>query len=168
MWEIVQKVDRRNVGLCLDTFQTAGSEWADPTTASGLIEHVGGKEALEEEFRKSLVELSRTVPNEKIFFLQISDAYKSPDPLKKEDVDESGLRSRGRWSHDFRPMPFNGGYLPVVDVTKVVLATGYRGLFSVGIFDGGKDGKGKESDLKEFAKKAMQSHKKLLEECVTG
>ena len=165
MWEIVKAVDRPNMGLCLDTFQTAGSEWADPTTSSGLIEaHTGGKEGLERDFKASLEELAETVPKEKIFFLQISDAYKLDEPLSKE-ADESGLRPRGRWSHDYRPMPFDGGYLPVVEVTKAVLRTGVRGWFSVEIFDGGKDGKGKKYDLTEFAKSAMASHKRLLEEC---
>lgn len=153
------------MGLCLDTFQTAGSEWADPTTSSGLIEgHPDGKEGLERDFKASLAELAKMVPKEKIFFLQISDAYKLDEPLSKE-ADESGLRPKDRWSHDYRPMPFDGGYLPVVDVTKAVLQTGFRGWFSMEFFDGGKDGKGKTYDLTEFAKSAMASHRRLLEEC---
>ena len=56
VWNIVRKVDRPNVGLCLDTFQTAGSEWADPTTASGLIEDVP-RDELERRFRASLQDL---------------------------------------------------------------------------------------------------------------
>lgn len=168
VWQIVQKVDRPNVGLCLDTFQTAGAEWADPTTASGLVEdYPGGKEALESAFRSSLRELAATVPAEKIYFLQISDAYRPPEPLGTE-VDGQGLRPRGRWSHDFRPMPFDGGYLPVVEVTRAVLGTGFRGWFSMEIFDGGRDGRGKEYDLSEFARKAMESHRRLLDECAEG
>ncbi len=168
VWQIVQKVDRPNVGLCLDTFQTAGAEWTDPTTASGLVEdYPGGKDALESAFRKSLRELAATVPKEKIYFLQISDAYRLSEPLEIE-VDGQGLRPRGRWSHDFRPMPFDGGYLPVVEVTRAVLGTGFRGWFSMEIFDGGRDGKGKEYDLAEFARKAMESHRRLLDECAEG
>jgi len=163
VWEIVEAVNRPNVGLCLDSFQTAGSEWADPTTESGLIESKS-KEDLEKSFAASLEELSKTVPPSKIFFLQISDAYKPVSPFSTE-ADESGLRPRGRWSHDFRPYPFNGGYLPVVQVVKAVLKTGFRGYFSMEIFDGGREGKGKEYDLQVFAKEAMQSHQKLLEEC---
>jgi sugar phosphate isomerase/epimerase len=30
VWRIVEKADRPNVGLCLDTFQSAGGEWAYP------------------------------------------------------------------------------------------------------------------------------------------
>ncbi|KAL1680243.1 xylose isomerase-like protein [Schizophyllum commune] len=164
VWDIVRRVDRPNVGLCLDTFQTAGSEWADPTTASGLIEDVP-KDELERRFRASLEVLAREVPREKIYLLQISDAYKPAKPLGKAFDEEKGLRPRGVWSHDFRPVPFAGGYLPVVDVTKAVLRTGFRGYFSVEVFDSGEAGTGKEYDLNEFARQAMDSHRKLLEAC---
>jgi len=165
VWEIVQKVDRPNIGLCLDTFQTAGGEWADPTTESGLIETAGSKEEMESKFKKSLEELAKTIPAGKVFLLQISDAYKPKVPFDNKE-DESGLRPRGRWSHDFRPFPFNGGYLPVVDVAKAVLQTGARSWFSMEVFDGGPDGKGgMKYDFGEFTKKAMASHKKLLDEC---
>ena len=163
VWEIVKRTNRDNAGLCLDTFQTAGSEWADPTTESGLIESVD-KTELENRFRKSLEELSVTIPPEKIYFLQISDAYKMSPPLGNS-VDEQGLRPRGRWSHDYRPLPFDGGYLPVVDVTKAVLKTGYRGWFSVEIFDGKLTQKHSD-DVNSLAKKAMDMHRRLLEECL--
>ncbi|KAH8923834.1 xylose isomerase-like protein [Atractiella rhizophila] len=161
VWDIVQKVDRPNVGLCLDTFQTAGGEWGDPTTASGVREDVS-KEELEERFSTSLQELGRTIPKEKIYLLQISDAYKPKEPFS-DSADEAGLRPRGRWSHDFRPLPFDGGYLPVVEVTKAVMQTGFRGWFSYEVFDGREDGKGKEYDLKEYAQKAKDAHLKLMD-----
>ncbi|GME24615.1 hypothetical protein GTA08_BOTSDO02793 [Neofusicoccum parvum] len=164
VWDIVKKVDRPNVGLCLDTFQTAGGEWADPTTESGLLEGAS-KNELEKRFHKSLDELSKTVPKDKIYLLQISDAYKLKQPLSK-DVDEGGTRPRGRWSHDFRPLPFDGGYLPVAEVTQAILKTGFRSWFSYEAFDGGPEGKGRDYDLHEYARKAMDSHKKLLQACV--
>lgn len=161
VWKIVEKVNRPNVGLCLDTFQSGGGEWADPTTESGLREDVS-RDELEKRWRKSLVKLASTVPADKIYFLQISDAYKMNPPIENEP-DESGLRPRGRWSHDYRPMPYDGGYLPVVDFTKAVLATGYRGCFSIEIFDGQeKDKHG--ADMTDFSKKAMASLQKLLQE----
>ncbi|KAI9796137.1 MAG: hypothetical protein M1833_006475 [Piccolia ochrophora] len=168
VWEIVKEVDRPNIGLCLDTFQTAGGEWGDPTTTSGLIERDGGREALEAQFRKSLEELTSTVPKDKIFLLQVSDAYKPPQPFDRAP-DDSGLRPRGRWSHDFRPVPFGEGYLPVVDVARAVVRTGFQGWFSMEVFDGGPDGKGGyEDDMTVFAKKAMAAHKRLAEECESG
>lgn len=163
VWDIVRLVDRPNVGLCLDTFQTAGGEWGDPTTRSGLVEgHT--KEELLAKFHRSMRELSETVPADKIYLLQISDAYKPKEPFSK-DEDESGLRPRARWSHDFRPLPFHGGYLPIVDVAKAVLKTGFRGWFSYEVFDGGPDGKGNDYDMHEYAKTAMTSQKRLLEHC---
>lgn len=160
----MQKVDRPNVGLCLDTFQTAGGEWADPSTASGLIERAGGREALQSQFMTSLQIMSRTIPSEKIYILQISDAYKPSTPLDAKP-DDSGLRPRGRWSSCLRPVPFDGGYLPVVDVTKAVLRTGFRGWFSMEVFDAGPEGSDQDwKDMKAYAKKAMASHKRLLEE----
>ncbi|KAJ5105698.1 hypothetical protein NUU61_003045 [Penicillium alfredii] len=164
VWDIVDAVDRPNVGLCLDTFQTSGSEWGDPTTASGLIEDVSPEE-LRKRFDASMEELARVVPADKIYLLQISDAYKVSPPL--EDKTIGGLRARGRWSHDYRPMPYDGGYLPIEDVARAVLKTGFRGWFSMEIFDAGPQGKGKKYEMEEFAKKAMENMQKLLRSCAT-
>lgn len=108
-------------------------------------------------------ELSRTIPPEKIYLLQISDAYKPVQPLERKVI--NGLRPRGRWSHDFRPMPYDGGYLPIEQVTKAVLRTGFRGYFSMEIFDSGPDGKGKDYEMEGFALKAQQNMQTLLKNC---
>lgn len=165
VWEIVSAVDRPNVGLCLDTFQTAGSDWGDPTTKSGLIEEGMTQTILKQKFAASMEELARTVPADKIYLLQISDAYFVSPPL--EDKVVNGLRPRGRWSHDYRPMPYDGGYLPIETVARAVLKTGFRGWFSMEIFDAGPHGKGKKYEMDEFAKKAMDSMQRLLQNCVT-
>ena len=166
VWEIVQKVDRPSIGLCLDTFQTAGGEWGDPTTSSGLLETPSSREALWVHFKKSLYHLAHTVPKDKIYILQISDAYKPLKPMSAE-ADEQGLRVRGRWSMGMRPMQFDGGYLPVVDVARAVLETGFRGWFSMEVFDGGPGGEDNEwRDMEGYAKKAMRAHERLLRECV--
>lgn len=167
VWTIVQKVNRPNIGLCLDTFQSIGGEYADPCSSSGLIESQGLQQKLEMNFKHSCIELARTLPKEKIYLLQISDAYKLPVPFKDEEIE--GLRLRERWSHDFRPYLWNGGYLmpQCVDFAKAVLGTGSRCWFSTEVFDGGPDGKGgmKQYDMGEFCKGAMESHKKLLDAC---
>ncbi len=131
----MQKADSPSIGLCLDTFQVAAGEYGDPCSGSGLIENRGMQQKLEMNFKASLISLVKDVPPEKIFMLQISDAYKMPESLEDKVVD--GLRRRGRWSHDYRPYPFNGGYLPMIDVTKAVLETGMRTWFSIECFDGG-------------------------------
>ena len=113
---------------------------------------------------KSLKELSETVPKEKIYILQISDAYKKQI---QSEPDENGLRPRAQWSSCLRPLPFDVGYLPVVAFTKAVLKTGFRGWFSTEVFDGGPDGTDNEwKDLPGYAKKAMAAHKRLLDEAV--
>jgi sugar phosphate isomerase/epimerase len=161
VWDICEKVDRKNFGLCLDTFQSAGGEWADPSTKSGLVEDGGrSKEEVEARWRESCERLARTIPAEKIYLLQISDAYRMKDPL----VEKDGVAPRGRWSGKFRPLPYEG-YLPVEDFTKAVLQTGFRGWFSYEIFDEGKDGKGKDYELGDWTKAARDCQARLVKGC---
>lgn len=81
----------------MDTFQTAGGEWADPTTASGLINSVS-REQLDRNFQFSLDELSRTIPKDKIYLLQVSDAYRPKNPIARGlDINETA--PRGKWNH---------------------------------------------------------------------
>lgn len=167
VWEIVQLADRPNIGLCLDTFQSAGGEWGDPTTASGLIESpsASSSEQLDKSWRASVRELTKTIPADKIFFFQISDAYRMDPPLAPhpEPNDDSGQRPRGRWSHDYRPLPYDGGYLPIADFTRAVLETGFRGWFSVEVFDGQFEKKYGDN-LGKFADTARESTRKLINE----
>ncbi|KAK1235651.1 hypothetical protein PQX77_001116 [Marasmius sp. AFHP31] len=166
-WEIVKKVDRPNVGLCLDTWQSVGGEWADPTTASGLIESIP-RAQLEQRWKQSLAELSSTVPADKIYLLQISDAYKMDPPLEAKLVkvnDEVGVRPpRGQWSRGNRSLPYDGGYLhrPVKEFLQAVLDTGFRGYLSLEVFD-----KKKSPDMPYYTQKSMNSLQKLVAECVS-
>ncbi|RAK96116.1 sugar phosphate isomerase/epimerase family protein [Aspergillus ibericus CBS 121593] len=168
VWEIVHAVDRPNIGLCLDTFQTAGSEYGDPTTSSGHIEESTAPttELLTQQYIASLDELARTVPADKIYLLQVSDAYKPLSPFENMTID--GARPRALWSHNFRPMPYRGGYLPIEEMGRAVLKTGFRGWFSMEIFDGGKTGKEQPADMGPYAKDAMASAKKFLERCAAA
>jgi sugar phosphate isomerase/epimerase len=166
VWNILKRANRPNIGLCLDTFQTAGGEWGDPTTTSGRVEANGISETqLSAKYQLSLRELSQTVPQDKIYFLQISDAYRMSPPLKTVP-DDSGLRPRGRWSHDYRPLPYDGGYLPIAPFVRSVLDTGFRGWFSIEVFDSQRVEKYGE-DLDKYTKQAMQAHHKLLEEAMS-
>ncbi|GKT52938.1 3-dehydroshikimate dehydratase [Colletotrichum tofieldiae] len=165
VWKVVQLANRPNLGLCLDTFQSAGGEWGDPTTASGRIETGGlGEKELRMGYEISLQELAKTVPPEKIYFLQISDAYRVEPPLENKP-DESGLRARGRWSHDHRPLPYDGGYLPILQFLEAVMSTGFRGWLSVEVFDGKFEEKYGD-DLERYAKKGKESVVKMLGEMI--
>ncbi|ETS77737.1 hypothetical protein PFICI_09799 [Pestalotiopsis fici W106-1] len=158
VWNIVQKADRPNIGLCLDTFQSAGGEWGDPTTKSGKVEDLSAS-ALEERWKESLNMLSLHVLPEKIYLLQISDAYKVEPPLEAK-TNADGLRPRGQWSHDYRPLPYDGGYLPINDFLHAVLRTGFRGYLSMEVFD--EEGQQRCADMGAYAKKAMDSLQKMV------
>jgi hypothetical protein len=119
-----------------------------------------------------LEKLSKEVDLEKIFVLQISDAYIPPAPLKDdEEGKEGGLRARGKWSHDFRPYPFNGGAFSsqAVEMVKAVLGMGCKEgtWFSVEVLDGGERVEGKSVSMEEFCRGAMESCRGLLDECVS-
>ena len=102
------------------------------------------------------------MPPEEIFFLQISDAYKMDPPRHKEPY-EDGLRPRGVWSHADRPLPYDGGYLPVVDFTKAVLGTGFKGWMSIELFDGREEEKCK-GGIATCGTVAHMSLERLLDE----
>lgn len=158
VWQIVEKANRPNIGVCLDTFQSGGGEYGDPTTVSGLVEGISQAD-LDSRWRKSLAELSATVPADKIFLVQISDAYKMSPPIDQQP--KQGGRPRSVWSHDYRPLPGHGGYLPVQAFLDAVLATGFRGWLSMEVFDGVRTQT--DSDAKDYTAAAMKSLEKLLE-----
>jgi sugar phosphate isomerase/epimerase len=161
VWEVVKSADKENLGLCLDTFQTAGGEWADPTVARGLREDDGQvtNEERQRNWRASLDDLSRTISANKIYLLQISDAYPMQPPIESET--KEGMKPRSRWSHDFRPLPFDGGYLPIDDVLAAVLDTGFTGWLSVEVFDSKKTCE-TEEDMVAYAGKAIASLQRLV------
>ncbi|KAH8152619.1 uncharacterized protein LAJ45_03460 [Morchella importuna] len=157
--EVIKLADRPNLGLCLDTFQTASLEWGDPCVPSGKIENA------DEIYKASLKKLEKEVDPEKIFFFQISDAYHIVPPLEREGE----TPPRGRWSHASRPLPYHGGYLPVLDMVKAVLRTGFRGWFSVEVFLEEEHSKElKDGLLDDWAKEGMKSVKRLLEDAEKG
>lgn len=94
-WEIVRRANHPNVGLILDSFHTLA--------------------------RKIDPESIRSIPGDKIFFVQLADA-----PLIEMDL--------LYWSRHFRNMPGEGD-LNVVGFMRAVAATGYQGPLSLEIFN---------------------------------
>ena len=94
-WEVVRRADHENVGVILDSFHTL-SRKIDPDSI-------------------------RSIPGDKIFFIQLADA-----PLIDMDL--------LYWSRHFRNMPGEGD-LAVGDFMKSVTATGYSGPVSLEIFN---------------------------------
>lgn len=94
-WEIVRRADHPNIGLIVDSFHTLARE-LDPNSI-------------------------RSIPGDKIFFVQLADA-----PAIDMDL--------FHWSRHYRCMPGEGD----LDVTKfmsAVAATGYDGYVSLEIFN---------------------------------
>lgn len=94
-WEIVRRADHPNVGLILDSFHSLA--------------------------RKIPSDSIRSIPGDKIFFVQLADA-----PALEMDL--------LYWSRHYRNMPGQGD-LPVVDFMAAVAATGYAGPYSLEIFN---------------------------------
>jgi len=94
-WEIVRRADHPNVGLILDSFHTLARK-IDPETI-------------------------RSIPGDRIFFVQLADAPK---------IDMDLLY----WSRHFRNMPGEGD-LDVFGFMRAVAATGYDGVLSLEIFN---------------------------------
>lgn len=94
-WEIVRRANHKNVGLILDSFHTLA--------------------------RKIEVESIRSIPADKIFFVQLADA-----PLIDMDL--------LHWSRHYRNMPGEGD-LPVTKFMQAIASTGYNGTLSLEIFN---------------------------------
>lgn len=94
-WEIVRRAEHQNVGVILDSFHTLA--------------------------RKIDVNSIRSIPKDKIFFVQLADA-----PLIDMDL--------LYWSRHYRNMPGEGD-LPVLDFMRAVAATGYDDYLSLEIFN---------------------------------
>ncbi|KAL4877807.1 xylose isomerase-like protein [Aspergillus karnatakaensis] len=137
-WEealaLVQKVDRDNFGLCLDTFHEITKLWASPFAPSGV--YPDGPEKLASSLSRSI----EGIPLEKIFYVQLSDAERFDPPFSENHPwFLEGEAPEFTWSRHARPFPLEsefGGYTPVVDVVRAwVVEKGFKGWISMEIFD---------------------------------
>lgn len=133
-WDIVRKVNRKNFGLCLDTFNLTGRIYADPAHASGRTEHC------EEIVRESLQLLVASVPVEQIFLLQVADAELLSQPISPQhpfyNQEQPPRMSWSRNARLFYGEASYGGYLPVYDVLKTVIHDiGFTGWLSFEVFN---------------------------------
>ncbi|WGV15026.1 bifunctional sugar phosphate isomerase/epimerase/4-hydroxyphenylpyruvate dioxygenase family protein [Fuscovulum ytuae] len=94
-WEVVRRADHPNIGLILDSFHTLG--------------------------RGISLQSIRSIPGDRIFFVQLADAPAIPMDLLY-------------WSRHFRNMPGEGD-LDVTGFMRAVTATGYAGPLSLEIFN---------------------------------
>lgn len=161
-WEIVEKVDRDNFGLCLDTFNIAGRVYGDPTAADGKTKNA------EADMKKSLEVMAKEIDLKKVFYIQVVDAEQMSEPL----VDGHAFHVKGQpprmnWSRNARLFygeKGRGGYLPVLDVVKVIIdGLGYKGWVSMELFSRTLAETGEEVP-KEHARRARVAWEKLEKE----
>jgi sugar phosphate isomerase/epimerase len=162
-WDIIQRVNRPNIGINLDTFQVPGREWADPESETGILKGYSERE-LTAKFEASMDLLAKAIPGEKISYIQISDGLKMQPPIQSgHPAYVEGKPARGQWSHAYRPLPFKNGYLPVITALKGFLETGFRGWTSMEVFEE-RQQQEDESIPEEYAKEGMEAWKKLVQE----
>ena len=133
-WRIIQRADRQNLGLCLDTFHVAAKVWADPESINGR------RQAAEDALRQDLEELVSVVSAKRLFSFQLADAAKLYPPLSPQHAwhnpDQHPLMT---WSRQARLFPLEndmGAYLPVVEILhSCLLDMGYRGWISLEVFN---------------------------------
>lgn len=159
-WDMVQRVDRPNFGLCLDTFNIAGGIYADPAAADGKVATANVNLA------SSLARLKRLVPREKVFFVQVVDGERMKRPLTPEHPwHVEGQPPRMSWSRNARLFPMEeGGYLPVLEILRVVCGKeglGYNGFVSHEVFSRSLVDPSSECP-REHARRGMVSWKKMV------
>ncbi|KAJ9475988.1 hypothetical protein PHBOTO_006061 [Pseudozyma hubeiensis] len=160
-WNIVRTVNRPNIGLIFDSFNTLAREFADPCSTSGIQEPISSTlSALE----RSIDKISQ-VPGDKIFLLQIGDARKMPSPLEPSPREGEPRPSRMIWSRSSRLYPCEqsrGGFMPVEAFVRKVVQAGYRGVWSIEVFNSELEQEGVEVE-RSAARRAREGLDRLVE-----
>ncbi|ORY90314.1 xylose isomerase-like protein [Leucosporidium creatinivorum] len=125
--DIIHRVERPNIGLCLDTFHIVSLLSHSPETVDGLRE--GGEAALQ-----ASLDRLRKISADEIFLYQISDGTFFDPPIPKSKFTEPHLDPLFAWSMHGRPFP-GEGYFPVAQVSEAIFATGFRGITVMEVFE---------------------------------
>ena len=163
-WDIVQRVDRANFGVCLDSFNILGRIYADPTSHSG--KNLGAEVEVRESIRRLV---DRIKPHrEKIFFIQIVDAERLEQPLQPGHAFYNAEQpARMSWSRNCRLFygeTERGAYLPVRDVAHAIINDiGYDGWVSMELFNRVMNKK-EHSVVEELAERAAVSWERLVKD----
>ncbi|KAJ5341884.1 hypothetical protein N7541_011008 [Penicillium brevicompactum] len=132
--DLVNRVNRPNFGLCMDTFHEGTRVWGDNASASGKQMDADAR------LRDSLARFVRDCPVEKIFYVQLSDAERFDPPYSvTHPWAIPGEAKEFTWSKHARPFPLErelGGYLPVAQIARAwIVEMGFTGWVSMEVFD---------------------------------
>jgi 4-hydroxyphenylpyruvate dioxygenase len=158
-WDIVQRVDRENFGLCLDSYNILGKIYADPTTDSRKTSDC------EQATLDSIKRLQSDVDVSKVFLLQVADGEKLSQPLNEShpfyNAEQPARMSWSRNSRLFYGETSYGAYLPCKHLLRtVVQGLGFEGWLSFEVFNRRLT----ETDKivpEESAKRAAESFEKM-------
>ncbi|PWY76147.1 4-hydroxyphenylpyruvate dioxygenase [Aspergillus sclerotioniger CBS 115572] len=163
--DLVEAIDRKNLGLCLDTFHEATKLWGSPFESSG--KYPTGDRDLSGSLQRFLTRC----PLEKISYVQLSDGELFDPPFSTTHPWYlEGEAPQFTWSKHARPFPFEielGGYLPVLEIVKAwVVEKGYTGWISMEVFD--RRMRSEEFKPEEAGRRARESWRKLQEGLRSG
>ncbi|KAH7050347.1 3-dehydroshikimate dehydratase [Macrophomina phaseolina] len=161
-WEIVQRVDRPNFGLCLDSFNIAGRIYADPTSPSGTTANA------ETEVRESVERLLRDVDPKKVVYVQVVDAERLEKPLLPgHEYYAADQPARMSWSRNCRLFyreQDHGAYLPVRQICDAIFnGLGVEGWVSMELFNRCMADPDPETPAR-LAKRAAASWERMVED----
>lgn len=110
---------------------------------------------------ENLAKLVATIPADKIFLYQIADAARPPSPIRSYPT----FPSRMAWSRKMRVFPMEPeGYLPVLEFTRALVDMGFKGIWSLEVFNASLDGV--EPDVVEsHGKRGIEGLRKLYAAC---
>ncbi|KAK5653040.1 hypothetical protein OQA88_9326 [Cercophora sp. LCS_1] len=166
-WEVVERVDMPNFGICLDTFNIACAIYADPASEDPRRAVPGG----EEEVRASMRRLVERVDPAKVFYVQVVDAKRLEEPLVEgHEYFVEGQPARMSWSRKCRLFygEFGrGAYLPVREIAMSIFGErglGWEGWVSLELFNERMSDED-EGAPEELARRGARSWGKLVRDC---
>ncbi|KAA8646692.1 hypothetical protein EYZ11_010939 [Aspergillus tanneri] len=130
-WDVVQKVDRPNFGICLDTFNICARVYGDPAVESGKTLNA------ERDMQASIERMKQQIDVKRVFYVQIVDGERLRDPITPaHPFYIKGQSARMGWSRNARLFAYEeGGYLPILDVARVIFGDlGFEGWVSLELF----------------------------------
>jgi 4-hydroxyphenylpyruvate dioxygenase len=133
-WDVVERVDRANFGIVLDSFNIAGRIYADPSHPSGKT--LDAEIAVQE----SMERLVARVDPKRVFYIQIVDAERLQEPLVEgHPLYNAEQPCRMTWSRNCRLFyreTEHGAYLPVKEIaTAIFNGLGFEGWVSLELFN---------------------------------